>query len=270
MTLHYLHDGIITKQDIVHALYTLVNERAYPNLGWKLTTNPNPDITLSNLASMWADQENECAPEDRMTFTAWLDAHITDGTVEEPREVAVRHYQCPTCHQPVIPASDDTHYAYCEHCHTAYQRGELLESGSSSEPETVPYKVYTSETLIAQRLMYAPKGFTYQQALNYCHQHGCDTLTDVADTSGYTILDIRDQNDIPLSGNISDPQTYMAIHEVTTRQHIEFDAPGGMSLQEAYDWYMEQNDPDAVITSTGDMEVVDDQIEVIGTVDNQQ
>lgn len=267
MTDHYLHDGIITKQDITHALYTIVNERSYPNLGWKLTTNPNPDITLSDLAIMWAEQENECAPEDRMTFTAWLDAHITDDAIEEPYEVAVRHYQCPTCHQPVIPASDDTHYAYCEHCHTMYQRGELLELDNSSEPEIVPYKVYTRTTLVAQRLMYAPKGFTYQQALDYCRQHGCDTLADVSDDGGYTILDIRDSDDVPLPDRDPIPQTYTAVREVTTSQHIEFDAPGGMSLKEAYDWYMEQNDPDTVITSTGDTEVVADHIEVTGIVE---
>lgn len=267
MTDHYLHSGIITKQDITHALYTIVTERAYPDHGWKLTTRVNPDITLSDLATLWAEQENECAPEDRMTFTAWLDSHIGDDTIEEPYEVAVRHYQCPTCGQPVTPASDNKHYAYCTQCKTMYQRGELAERTQSVQPETVPYKVYTRTTILEQRIMYAPKGLTYQQALNYCHQNGCDTLADATADGGYAILDIRDQDDSKLPDSDPMPQTYTAIREVTTRQHIEFDAPGGMSLQEAYDWFMEQNDPDTVIGYAGDEEVVDEQIEVTGTVE---
>lgn len=231
----YMCDGEITLTDMVLEVAKLVHDRGWTVEGWE-HDDPDAETTLLDLAELWAGQENECDPEDRMTFTTWLDSHMMDGTVEPP---------CDSDNQSLVSTTNNI----------------LVNSA------TVPYKVYTQSILTAQRLMYAPKGFTYQQALNYCHQHGCDTLTDVADAGGYTILDIRDQNDVPLPDSNPMSQTYLAIREVTTRQHIEFNAPSGMSLKETYDWYMEQNDLDTVITSTGDTEVVDDQIKVTGIVE---
>ncbi|MBT1162192.1 hypothetical protein [Bifidobacterium sp. SO1] len=88
-THNYLNDGEITREDIIHEIAHLVALRDYPITGWKYTLDPEPDTTLRDLAQMWADQEDECEPTDRMSFEAWLDAHINDGIVEPPAEEMV-------------------------------------------------------------------------------------------------------------------------------------------------------------------------------------
>lgn len=77
----YMHEGIISRRDILTEVRDIEQRHGYPNDRW---THDGNDTTLLKLAELWAEQENDNQPEDRGTFPVWLQTHIDDNMVEEP------------------------------------------------------------------------------------------------------------------------------------------------------------------------------------------
>lgn len=75
------HGGVIGDADRRQAHADFVRERRYPENGWTLDGSP---VSLTELIDLWAEQENECDPEDRGAFAWWILDHICDGRVIEP------------------------------------------------------------------------------------------------------------------------------------------------------------------------------------------
>ncbi|MBT1161759.1 hypothetical protein [Bifidobacterium sp. SO1] len=76
----------ITMKDIIRETARLAAIRVYPITGWRLTENPDAEVTLRDLARMWADEENAHDLPERVDFETWLDTHIDDHIVEPSAE----------------------------------------------------------------------------------------------------------------------------------------------------------------------------------------
>lgn len=81
---HYLNEGTITHDDIENVL-TETCAMGYPETGW--TDSLGNPTTLREQAELWAEQENECKPEDRMSFLAFLSDRLADENITPPDSI---------------------------------------------------------------------------------------------------------------------------------------------------------------------------------------